>query len=373
MSTTALAKTDVSLKTNETSSNGAVAETPMPVLFKSSFKSAPQWIFDNVYNQDTPSRQTSLQNSQDDSFRKSFLPNIRLFLHKDSINMSEWNRLSHYNNPFGFMEYNYSDVMNAVKLIPKPKEPLLVPKPGSDGCVRCAVVGASGILNGSRMGTEIDSHDYVFRMNGAVITGYEEDVGEKTSVYVHTAHSITASMKFFKIYGYTSVPKDEGIIHVLIPEGLCDFTWLLFLSFNHKCTVVFSTIRPRTFYAGRYNVSRFYVLHQDFLRYVRDRFLLSPHLNESHWALVRPTNGAFTLFLALHTCDTVNAYGFITEDYEKYPNYYVEKSVKTPVTMYINHDYILEMKTWQKLHQSKIIKLYQRTDSETEAGQPKSP
>lgn len=69
----------------------------------------------------------------------------------------------------------------------------------------------------------------------------------------------------------------------------------------------------------------------------------------------------------------MNAYGFITEDYEKYPNYYVEKSVKTPVTMYINHDYILEMKTWQKLHQSKIIKLYQRTDSETEAGQPKSP
>lgn len=72
-------------------------------------------------------------------------------------------------------------------------------------------------------------------------------------------------------------------------------------------------------------------------------------------------------------CSQVNAYGFITEDYEKYPNYYVEKSVKTPVTMYINHDYILEMKTWQKLHQSKIIKLYQRTDSETEAGQPKSP
>lgn len=31
------------------------------------------------------------------------------------------------------------------------------------GCVRCAVVGNGGILNGSRQGKAIDSHDLVFR------------------------------------------------------------------------------------------------------------------------------------------------------------------------------------------------------------------
>lgn len=46
-------------------------------------------------------------------------------------------------------------------------------------------------------------------MNGAVIKGYEADVGNKTSVYVHTAHSITMSLYLFKKYGYTSVPNDE--------------------------------------------------------------------------------------------------------------------------------------------------------------------
>lgn len=57
----------------------------------------------------------------------------------------------------------FADVMPSVKLIPKPKEPLLLPKPGGDGCVHCAVVGNAGILNGSKMGKEIDAHDYVFR------------------------------------------------------------------------------------------------------------------------------------------------------------------------------------------------------------------
>nr|XP_046232547.1 alpha-N-acetylgalactosaminide alpha-2,6-sialyltransferase 1-like isoform X2 [Scatophagus argus] len=312
----------------------------------------------------------SLRNSEDESFRKAFLPNISLFLHKDRINMSEWNRLSHFNKPFGFMGCKYEHVMATLKLIPKPKEPLLAPKPDSDGCVRCAVVGSAGILNGSKMGKEINAHDYVFRMNGAVIKGHEEDVGNRTSVYVHTAHSITRSLHQFKKYGYTSVPTDEGIKYVMIPEGLTDFSWLKGLLKGERISAGFyHNKRPRMYYSGQYNESRFYVLHQDFLRYVRNRFLRSAHLNSSYWAIFRPTNGAFTLFLALHTCDIVTAYGFMTEDYKKYSNYYFESN-KTNVVFYINHDYILEKNMWTKLHNSKIIRLYQRTDSGTGTGKP---
>ena len=57
----------------------------------------------------------------------------------------------------------FEDVMASVRLIPNPKEPLLLPKEGSGGCVHCAVVGTAGILNGSKMGKEIDAHDYIFR------------------------------------------------------------------------------------------------------------------------------------------------------------------------------------------------------------------
>lgn len=139
----------------------------------------------------------------------------------------------------------------------------------------------------------------------------------------------------------------------------------------------------------------------------------SKQLHGGHWTLFRPTNGAFTLFLALHTCDIVrkynfflqvdclnlarmrsvaaashpfgillqasfvnvplsgfqvDAYGFITAHHSKYHNYYYEKFARTRVVFYINHDYNLEIKTWKKLHDANIIRLYQREEDKQKNG-----
>ncbi|XP_035677426.1 alpha-2,8-sialyltransferase 8B-like [Branchiostoma floridae] len=48
----------------------------------------------------------------------------------------------------------------------------------------CAVVGNSGVLLESRCGAEIDSKDYVVRIDIPVVRGYEKDVGERTSMTV---------------------------------------------------------------------------------------------------------------------------------------------------------------------------------------------
>ncbi|KAF5896813.1 alpha-N-acetylgalactosaminide alpha-2,6-sialyltransferase 1-like, partial [Clarias magur] len=95
-----------------------------------------------------------------------------------------------------------------------------------------------------------------------------------------------------------------GIIYVMIPEGMRDFVWLEgLLEEAKRINGSYKGQRPLTYYSNRFQEDKFYVLHPDFLRYVRNRFMPSETLNRSYWHFYRPTNGAFALFLALHTCD----------------------------------------------------------------------
>ncbi|KAJ8399785.1 hypothetical protein AAFF_G00408900 [Aldrovandia affinis] len=238
----------------------------------------PSWWFEEVYLRDTQPREMTCQqsplNSKDSEFLEAFIPNIQLFMHREHLNVSEWNRLAHFNNPFGFMGYNYKELKQTVDLIPKPKESqfLAVPSAEKQGCIYCAVVANGGILGGSRMGKEIDSHDYVFRMDGAVIDGHEEDVGKRTSVYVHTAQTLMVSLSAFLETGIRNIPVDEDINYVLIPVGLWDFQVLKALLLDTDISGrEYGEIMPRSYFLDTFDPEKYHVFHPDFLRYIRNR------------------------------------------------------------------------------------------------------
>ncbi|XP_060058792.1 alpha-N-acetylgalactosaminide alpha-2,6-sialyltransferase 1 isoform X1 [Erinaceus europaeus] len=340
-------------------------------LRAANFKSQPEWDFEEQYSLDVGGLQSKCPDSVKAKASKSpwlqnlFLPNITLFLDSRRFNQSEWLRLEHFAPPFGFMELNYSLVRSVVAHFPAvPQQQLLLASlpAGSAKCISCAVVGNGGILNNSRMGREIDSHDYVFRLSGALLQGYEQDVGTRTSFYGFTAFSLTQSVISLGQRGFKHVPQDKDTRYLHFLEGTRDYEWLEGLLLNQPMrtkNLFWFRRRPLELFPPDLPLSRYLLLHPDLMRYMKNRFLRSKTLNTVHWRIYRPTTGALLLLTALQLCDQVSAYGFITEGHERFSDHYYDKNWKKTV-FYLNHDFRLERETWKRLHDEGIIRLYQR-------------
>ncbi|KAL0962200.1 hypothetical protein UPYG_G00337030 [Umbra pygmaea] len=155
---------------------------------------------------------------------------------------------------------------------------------GPERCRNCAVVGNSGNLKGSHYGSLIDSSDVIIRINQAPTSGFEEDVGRRTTHHV--------------MYPESAKDLDNATSLLLIPFKTLDLQWVISAlttgSIKNTYIPVKSTIRA--------NKDRVLIYSPTFFKYVSESWL------ENHGRY--PSTGFLSLMFAIHICDRVKVFGF---------------------------------------------------------------
>ncbi|XP_036446036.1 alpha-N-acetylgalactosaminide alpha-2,6-sialyltransferase 2 isoform X3 [Colossoma macropomum] len=217
---------------------------------------------------------------KDRNLRKRFNFSVPLLQWAGSFNQSEWQRLQHAPLPFGWRDLSHNVVRNTLSLLHDSTSSRLFEREYSGQCVRCAVVGNGGILKGSGQGKAIDSHDYVFRMNGAITKHFEEDVGTKTSFYGFTTNTLKNSLKAYWSDGFTRVPQDPGICYIFIPANIRDYVMLAAAVQGVSVPSGYDKgDLPSKYFGYKRPVQQFRMIHPSFIEYVTKRCL---HMASSH-------------------------------------------------------------------------------------------
>ncbi|KAJ7989399.1 hypothetical protein DPEC_G00304140 [Dallia pectoralis] len=298
---------------------------------------------------------------KDDFLRQHFNFNVPVLLSAGSFSQSAWRRLMKYTPPYGWKDLSKEVVSSTLALLNSSSSSHLFERRRSDQCVRCAVVGNGGILRGSKQGRAIDNHDFVFRVNGAITRHFEEDVGTKTSFYGFTTNTMKHSLLLYRKDGFNKVPQGQNVRYIFIPSNQRDYVMMSAAILGHKVPSGKDMGDwPPRYFGFKPSIQRFKMLHPDFITYVTQRFLKS-HLMESDYRhLYMPSTGGLILLTALHVCDQVSAYGFITKNFAEFSDHYFDP-VKRPLRFFVNHDLRMESWLWEVLHTRKVMTLYKRT------------
>ncbi|KAM4531035.1 alpha-N-acetylgalactosaminide alpha-2,6-sialyltransferase 2 [Odontesthes bonariensis] len=289
--------------------------------------------------------------------RKKFDFSMPVLQWAGSFSKLSWEQLKHNAPPYGWKGLPVKVLESTLSLLGSSR---LFDGGPPGRCIRCAVVGNGGILRGSRQGKNIDSHDFVFRMNGAMIKGFEEDVGTKISFYGFTTNTLKHALSWYRSVGFTRIPQSPEIKYIFIPSDLRDYVMLA--AAVRGQTVGSGTDkgdRPWRYF-GHKPSENFRMLHPGLVSYVTHSFLSSPLLtNAATRHLYMPSTGALMLLTALHTCDQVSAFGFITRNFASFSDHYYD-SVRRPLRFFANHDLQMEGRLWEALHLRGVLRLHQR-------------
>ncbi|XP_077396259.1 CMP-N-acetylneuraminate-beta-galactosamide-alpha-2,3-sialyltransferase 4 isoform X2 [Festucalex cinctus] len=207
-------------------------------------------------------------------------------------------------------------------------------------CKTCVVIGNGFAIKNTSLGSTINKYDVVIRLNSAPVRGYEDDVGNKTT------------MRFFYPESASYDPRlnsEPGTLMVFVPFKQQDLRWLKEILYNEKRVVKgFWKVPPQIWLgdAGKVRVLDPYFLHQT--AYTLLQIPLKPKIP------VHPTTGILAVFVALNYCDVVHVAGFGYPDSKMHPvHYYGSETMKIMKNSY--HDLSIEAQALKRLEDSGAI------------------
>uniref|UniRef100_A0A3P8T183 alpha-N-acetylgalactosaminide alpha-2,6-sialyltransferase n=1 Tax=Amphiprion percula TaxID=161767 RepID=A0A3P8T183_AMPPE len=346
-------------------SNGTRGPTVRPA--KPPGPTEPAFVGDTYMNDyinpETGCTDTIRSRVKETTFGERFLEHIPVLQWAKHVTPEQHQRLSRYPGTHGWAVIDYQTLQDTLPVLNSSANWQLLDdwrnRSSKPECSRCAVVGNGGILKNSKKGKEIDSHHYVFRTNGAITKGFEEDVGSRTTHYTFSTNTLMNSMRSYGRAGYRGPPVSQETRYVFLPDHDRDYL-MMKAAATHTMTAKGPerTRKPTDLFGKDVSAAKLKMYHPDFIRYLRNRFL-RPRSLQRIYNVYRPSTGSVMLLAAMHTCDQVSAYGFMTPDYKNYSDHYFDSTYRK-VGFYLNHDLRLEMNLWQQLHQAGLIRLYMR-------------
>ncbi|XP_035244548.1 ST3 beta-galactoside alpha-2,3-sialyltransferase 8 [Anguilla anguilla] len=207
-------------------------------------------------------------------------------------------------------------------------------KPQKTRCRKCAVVGNSGNLLGSKHGPLIDSHTSVIRMNKATTSGFEEDVGNRTTHHL--------------IYPESAVDLRPGVHLVLLPFKLRDLQWVASALTTGEIKTTYMRVKERI----QADKDKVIVVNPTFFKYTHDRW------TERHGRY--PSTGMLAIVFSLHVCDEVSVFGYGADHLGNWHHYWENNKLAGAFRKTGVHNGDFEMQVIEKLAAAGKIKLHKR-------------
>ncbi|XP_063061577.1 CMP-N-acetylneuraminate-beta-galactosamide-alpha-2,3-sialyltransferase 4 [Engraulis encrasicolus] len=213
-------------------------------------------------------------------------------------------------------------------------------------CRTCVVIGNGYTIKNTSLGAAINKYDVVIRLNDAPVQGYEQDVGNKTTLRLFYPESA-----FYN----PGLHNNPDTLQVLVPFKQQDLRWLKEILYDEKRVRKGFWKPPPQIWLGK--TSQIRVLDPHFLHHTASKLLQIPLHPKGREKPVHPTTGILAVFIALNYCDVVHiaGFGYPEARNQKQPiHYFGANTMKSMKDSY--HDLDHEAQTLRRLEEAGAIR-----------------